>query len=143
VGSDWFTDWRQGVPFDTGLHPRPSSIISVVEDTTGRLWVLGAFTPPGWTPRAPDQKRDGVSLSADGYLVSGPNVAAAEEWIHRVSSRFASIVDVVDPAHRQVVASATFPGELHILSPCVVYRTIETPAGDLVIEILTLRLRDP
>jgi hypothetical protein len=88
----WFRGLQLPGPVSPSDAPRPV-IMSVREDAAGRLWVVSVAASPNWARYL--RKRD---LNSQSYA------------IEPLDSAYDSVVDVIDPTHARLVASARVRG---------------------------------
>jgi hypothetical protein len=125
---DWFPD-------DTGARApswedRPGpKISSVAEDDAGVLWVVISRPAKGWYPVDPSGSMRGPDGIPTGIM---PEPSAG---------RFESVVEALDAATGELLASAVFsPTVFHFVAPAVVFQKIEDSDGAYTIRLLRLRL---
>lgn len=107
---------RRGGPEPrTWLSPPPPVILGLQEDTAGLLWVLGRVTKHNWKRYQGDRSH-----------------------IHEM---FSSVVDVIDPKSRQVVASVQLPFFGLFAGQRLIGAYHEDAEGRPSIELYELRLR--
>jgi hypothetical protein len=136
--SGWFRNWDTQGDWFGGGAPRPSSLMDIVEEENGRLWVLGFHGSPNPRILAPPS---GSGIKVGGSFVTGRNRAALEDYMFAMlAQNTETVIDHVDIAKNQVTASARVPGEVRLLDAATAWRTVKLPDDFYAIEILALRV---
>lgn len=142
-GSPWFRPWTEEGNWLARRAPRPSSLSQIVTSPDGQVWVIGLSSPPGWKPIPIDIDSTGVRILA-GNRVQFASMAALEDYVvARERVDFVTIIDRIDLQRGVVIASATVPGLVRLLSwrYAVVSRRLAT--GEFTVHVLKLKATDP
>jgi hypothetical protein len=127
--TEWFPD--DTATRTTSWKERPGPrISSVAEDDAGVLWVVISRPTKGWYPVDP-----GGSMRGPDGIPTGIMPEASTE-------RFESVVEALDAATGELLASAVFsPTVFNFVAPAVVFQKIEDADGAYSIRLLRLRLQ--
>jgi hypothetical protein len=138
LNSPWMTSWTQSTPTQSRTEPPRPVVRAVTEDATRQLWVLGSRAIANWTPPPPAA---GVTRPGGrGPVTGGPGAAADPERVRRN----VSVVEVLDPGTRRVVATQYFQGRsLRMLSAGLFAEARESSGGVAIWDILQATLVRP
>jgi hypothetical protein len=140
LNAPWFQDWERAERFSEGVHPRSSSVLSLMEGERDRIWVFGIHTPVGWRPA--DGPLGPLARAGAPPAIGVGKGARGPRWEYEVSSKFESVIDLVDVSMNRLIGTVRIPGEIHALGPAHVYRVRELPDGEVVIDVFRIVLRE-
>jgi hypothetical protein len=116
--AEWFKPW---LDWDSrsDIHPPPPRLMAVLEDRQQLLWALLTVPDAKW------------KASAKGGMAT----------VGEQERRFDSIIEVIDPASRQLLASLRVDGMLvSLFGNSFVAQTREEDSGEVVVDIWQLSL---